>query len=470
MYKHPISSSTSLSEDDDDDDSQTAIFYAGPHRRPLAVAPAQWASKMRTNLSGTTKSSPMSHLPAEILIHILKHLHSTRDLFNALRVSRTWCECSVELLWHKPAFSKYETLQKMSRCLAIPNQTFTYARFIRRLNLLTLSGSVKDDILSAFGLCDRLERLTLVNCENVTDKALTRILPNLPHLVAVDLSGVVLTTDQAIIALATTARRLQGINLAGCSNITDTGIMAFAKNCPMLRRVKLSGLTALTDAPISALAISCPLLLEIDLNHCELVTDVSIRDIWVYSIYMREMRVSHCSQLTNAAFPAPKQDGITPPDTSRPFPSYNGDGGDFPPLILSRALEHLRMLDLTACSLITDDAIEGIISHAPKIRNLVLSKCGLLTDRAVENICKLGRHLHYLHLGHAAKITDSSVRTLARSCTRLRYVDFASKRIGLIALATTNLPIQRLRSPHRYVGLRVVSITQTSTRRSRQSQ
>ncbi|KAL1739899.1 hypothetical protein HDZ31DRAFT_48577, partial [Schizophyllum fasciatum] len=75
---------------------------------------------------------------------------------------------------------------------------------------------------------------------------------------------------------------------------------------------------------------------------------------------------------------------------------------------------------------ITDDAIEGIIAHAPKIRNLVLSKCSKLTDRAVENICKLGKHLHYLHLGHASKITDSSVRTLARSCTRLRYVDFAN--------------------------------------------
>lgn len=429
IYKHPISSTTSFSDDEIDDDVQMSIFYAGPHHRPLAVAPAQWSNKIRPGFSATSKGSPMSHLPAEVLIHILKHLHSTRDLFSALRVSRTWCECSVELLWHKPVFPKYDTLQKMSRRLAVPNQTFTYSRFIRRLNLLTLSGYIKDDIFSTFAPCDRLERLTLVNCEHITDKALTRVLPSFPHLVAVDLSGVVLTTDEAVITLAMTARRLQGINLAGCHNISDDGIMAFAKNCPMLRRVKLSGLTSLTDAPISALAISCPLLLEIDLNYCGLITDVSIRDIWVYSTYMREMRVSHCSQLTDAAFPAPpKPEGMALPDSSRPFPSHIADGcTELPPLVMSRSLDHLRMLDLTACSLVTDDAIEGIISHAPKIRNLVLSKCGLLTDRSVENICKLGRHLHYLHLGHAAKITDSSVRTLARSCTRLRYVDFASE-------------------------------------------
>ncbi|KAG5652418.1 hypothetical protein H0H81_005066 [Sphagnurus paluster] len=425
MYKLPISSTTSLSDEDDYDHTPKPIFHNTlSHQGPFAVAPAQWSSRPTHIMAA--RASPMTHLPAEILIHILKHLHSTRDVLSALRVSRNWCECSVELLWHKPVFPKYETLKKMSRALVAPHQTFTYARFIRRLNLSTLGASLKDDILSTFASCDRLERLTLINCENITESTLTRILPCFPNLVAVDLTGVLVTTNEAVIGLALAAKRLQGINLAGCSNVSDEGIMAFAKNCPMLRRVKLSGLTSLTDAPISAIAKSCPLLLEIDLNYCYLVTDASIREIWIHSTHMREMRVSHCSQLTDAAFPASlRLDGLVPPNVPNPFPSQATDS-DLPLLFLSRPLEHLRMLDLTACSLVTDDAIEGIISYAPRIRNLVLSKCSLLTDRSVENMCKLGRHLHYLHLGHAVRITDSSVRTLARSCTRLRYVDFAN--------------------------------------------
>jgi len=383
---------------------------------------------MHPNAGSSVKGSPISNLPAEVLIHILKHIHSTIDLFNALCVSRTWSECSVELLWHKPAFPRYETLQKMARCLLRPKQTFTYSRFIRRLNFLSLSDRIRDNILSAFTSCDRLERLTLVNCERVTDKILCRVLPNFPDLVAVDLSGVVGVTDQPLIILAQTTKGLQGINLSGCSNVSDEGILAFAKHCPLLRRVKLSGLATLTDASISALASSCPLLLELDLNLCGLLTDASIRDIWVHSTYMRELRLSHCSQLTDAAFPAPLNPDRWPQhDAPRPFPSYPSDRPtELPPLVLNHGVEHLRMLDLTACALITDDSIEGLISHAPKIRNLVLSKCGGLTDRSVENICRLGRHLHYLHLGHVVKLTDSSVRTLARSCTRLRYVDFAS--------------------------------------------
>ncbi|KAG5648911.1 hypothetical protein DXG03_000260 [Asterophora parasitica] len=426
MYKLPISSTTSLSDDDYDEEPHKPVFHPEHPTHPFAVAPARW-SNVRPNSIVPAMGSPMSHLPAEILIHILKHLHSTRDVLSALRVSRTWCECSVELLWHKPVFPKYETLKKMARSLVAPHQTFIYARFIRRLNLSTLSGGVRDEILSTFASCDRLERLTLINCENITVNALTRVLPSYPNLVAVDLTGVTNTTNEAVIGLALAAKRLQGINLAGCTNVSDEGILAFAQNCPMLRRVKLSGLTTLTDAPISAIAESCPLLLEIDLNHCHLITNVSIREIWIHSTHMREMRVSHCSLLTDAAFPAPpRMDGLVLHDTPHPFPVNTSDPSELPPLVLSRPLEHLRMLDLTACSLVTDDALEGIISYAPKIRNLVLSKCSLLTDRSVENICKLGRHLHYLHLGHAAKITDSSVRTLARSCTRLRYVDFAN--------------------------------------------
>lgn len=432
MYKIHVPSSTSLSDDNDDDDLGKSVLFGGSdrHDQSLVVAPAQWSSKHQCVSPGATtssKRSSMSCLPPEVLIHILKHIHSPRDIFNALRVSRTWCECSVELLWHKPTFPRFGTLQKMARLLATPGQTFTYASFIRRLNFLSLGSDLKDDIFSVFARCDRLERLTLVNCDQITGETLAGVLPCFPNLVAVDLSGVVETTDEAIIGLASSAKRLQGINLAGCVAVSDRGVMALARHCPLLRRVKLSGLDLLTDMPISALARSCPLLLEIDLNRCELITDISVRDIWTYSTHMREMRLSYCPELTDTAFPAPIRPEKVQADVPNPFPSSHTDAQDLPPLTLSRSFEHLRMLDLTGLPLVTDDAIEGIISRAPKIRNLVLSKCGLLSDRSVESICRLGRHLHYLHLGHVDKITDRSVRTLARSCTRLRYVDFASR-------------------------------------------
>ncbi|KAF7981644.1 hypothetical protein HWV62_32746 [Athelia sp. TMB] len=454
IYKHhsPAVSTTSLSDDNEEDDANASTFFG-----TLVVSPAQWSRQSRPAILPQFRShSPMSNLPPEILIHILKHLHSPRDLYNALRVSHSWCECSVELLWHRPSLTKVPTLVKMMQVLSRRDQTFTYARFIRRLNFLFLGSDLTDSLFSRLAQCDRLERLTLVNCAAISEEPLARVLPRLSNLVAIDLTGVAECTDKAIVGLANAARRLQGINLAGCKKVSDVGIMALARNCPLLRRVKLSNVELITDDPVSALAEQCPLLLEIDLNHCKLITDRSVRSIWLHSSHMREMRLAHCVNLTDAAFPAPPRD-IAHNINNDPFPASSTKlAEDLPPLVLHKQFDHLRMLDLTACDLITDDAVEGIIAYSPKIRNIVFSKCTKLTDRSVENICKLGKHLHYLHLGHTARITDRSVKTLARCCTRLRYVDFAN------CVLLTDMSVHELCGLHklRRIGLvRVNNLT-----------
>ncbi|CCM04051.1 uncharacterized protein FIBRA_06210 [Fibroporia radiculosa] len=422
----PAQSSTTASDNEDEDFNKSA-FFAPPE---LSITPAQWSTRLHAvpHVSSSSPHSLASTLPPEILIHILKHLHSPTDLYHALLVSRVWCECSVELLWYRPNVTKLYTLVKMMRVLSRANQTFLYAHFIRRLNFLYLGSELNDTLLSRLAHCVRLERLTLINCSSLSDDGLSRVLPFCPNLVALDLTGVTEVSDRSIVALAASTAKLQGINLGGCKKLTDKSIKALAASCPLLRRVKLSNVELITDESVTALACSCPLLLEIDLNNCKSITDASVRDIWTHLTQMRELRLSHCAELTDAAFPMPSR--LEPPlgTGPNPFPvSGNGFQQEkHPPLRLSRNLEHLRMLDLTACSQITDDAIEGIISVAPKIRNLVLAKCTQLTDIAVESICNLDKHLHYLHLGHAGGITDRSIRSLARACTRLRYIDLAN--------------------------------------------
>jgi len=466
LYKHHAPSTTSLSDDgndnDNDNDEETPQFAFYPEHN---LAPAQWAVKRELDPTTTAEgrsASPIAHIPPEIMIQIFKHLHSSKDLFAVMHVSRTWCQCSVELLWHKPSFPKYDTIHKMAAILRKDSQTFAYSNFIRRLNFLTHGSDLIDELLGVFARCERLERLTLIGCKRITGEALAHTLPRFAHLVAIDLTGVTETTSDSIIGLAAVATRLQGINLSGCDKVTDSGIIALAKSCSLLRRVKLSGLSLLTDDSVTDLAHGCPMLLEIDLNHCNLITDRSVRLIWTHLTHMREMRLSHCSLLTDAAFPAPLRSD-SQPDLVNPFANSSAKMSDeMPPLIINRTFDNLRMLDLTACALITDDAVEGIVSHAQKIRNLVLSKCILLSDRAVETICRLGRHLHYLHLGHASKITDRSVRQLSRSCTRIRYIDFASTFVLTSYFIKILIPFIRLRQSHGYVGLRIIGSSKTS--------
>ncbi|KAF8524617.1 hypothetical protein BU17DRAFT_42601 [Hysterangium stoloniferum] len=430
MYSHhsPAQSNTSLS-DEDDDELEKSLYFLEP------APPTRWSSNAQPHSEDysipltnpkSIKYSPASRLPPEVLIHVLKQLHSPRDWHACLLVSRTWCACSVELLWHKPHFPKPSSLFQMISVLRREpqDQTFTYPRFVRRLNFLALGQDLNTQLFIRLAACKRLERLTLVGCSSITDEALATVLPSFPDLVALDLTGVVETTNRSIITLAQTARRLQGLNLGLCKLVTDDGVVAIAKSCPQLRRIKLSGLELITDVSVKTLATYCPVILEIDLNNCERITDGSVRELWTHSIHMREFRLSHCHQLTDLGFPAPIREA--PPEGPDPFPNNSHAAiPQYPPLKLSRPFEHLRVLDLTACPSITDEAVEGIVMSARKIRNLVLAKCVGLTDAAVESISKLGKNLHYLHLGHASAITDRSVTKLARSCLRLRYIDLA---------------------------------------------
>jgi F-box and leucine-rich repeat protein GRR1 len=163
------------------------------------------------------------------------------------------------------------------------------------------------------------------------------------------------------------------------------------------------------------------------------MTDQSMRQIWLNSAHVRELRLNNNNLLTDAGFPclrdmpnlpAHEDDfaSLTLHERSRTISSSSesessdsnsagdlGEKNDETSIItlpklrttpITRKFEYLRTVDLTGCALLTDVAVESIISNASRIRTLTLAKCGLLTDAALDAICKLGKHLHYLHLGH----------------------------------------------------------------------
>lgn len=188
-------------------------------------------------------------------------------------------------------------------------------------------------------------------------------------------------------------------------------------------------------------AENCPAILEIDLHDCKHVTSPSVTSLITTLRHLRELRLAHCAEINDSAF-------LNLPE--------------------HMTFDSLRILDLTACENVKDDAVERIVNAAPRLRNLVLAKCRFITDRAVSAICKLGKNLHYVHLGHCSNITDPAVIQLIKSCNRIRYIDLACcnrltdnsvqqlatlpklRRIGLVKCqAITDLSILRLADPPR---------------------
>jgi F-box and leucine-rich repeat protein GRR1 len=147
---------------------------------------------------------------------------------------------------------------------------------------------------------------------------------------------------------------------------------------------------------VLAFAENCRNILEIDLHQCVQIGNGPITALMSKGHSLRELRLANCELIGDEAFLS------------------------LPP---NQLYEHLRILDLTSCSRLTDAAVAKIIDAAPRLRNLLLSKCRNITDAAIHSISKLGKNLHYVHLGHCSLITDDGVKRLVTHCNRIRYID-----------------------------------------------
>ncbi|KAL9632802.1 MAG: hypothetical protein Q9164_005093 [Protoblastenia rupestris] len=341
---------------------------------------------------------PVSRLPPELLIAVFARLSPSSDLRSCMLVSKTWARNSAEMLWHRPLCNNWQNLTNVTHSIQKPDGYFPYNILVRRLNLSNLNEQINDGSVQPFIQCKRIERLTLTGCKKLTDLGVCSLIQGSRSLLALDISGLDAITDHTLKAVSENCGRLQGLNITDCSKVTDESLVAVAENCHFLKRLKLNNCTLITDESILSVAQHCPSMLEIDLHQCKQVSNASITALVRQGHQLRELRVGHCHNLTDHAFL------------------------DLPKNML---FDSLRILDLTACQHLRDEAVEKIIESSPRLRNLVLAKCKEITDRAVLAITKLGKNLHYIHLGHCLQITDTAVVQLVKMCNRIRYIDLA---------------------------------------------
>ncbi|KAF2197431.1 RNI-like protein [Delitschia confertaspora ATCC 74209] len=382
-----------------DDDNDSLMLQANDSLSSLApsVSLEYDEEAMRREIEERCRRSPISRLPAELMISIFSKLSSSGDLKNCMLVSKEWARNSVGLLWHRPQTNKWGGLKNVISTVRKVDGFFDYATLVKRLNLSALGNEVSDGTLQPLSLCKRVERLTLTGCTKLSDLSLTAMLKDNHSLLALDITGLESVTDKTMQILAENCVRLQGLNITNCKKITDESLEVVAQRCRHVKRLKFNGCSQLTDKSILAFAMNCRYLLEIDLHDCKLLEDESITTLIAEGPHLRELRLAHCHRLTDNAF-------IRLPNTT---------------------YDSLRILDLTDCIELQDWGIQKAVHAAPRLRNLVLAKCRNLTDRAVLAITHLGKNLHYIHLGHCSRITDAGVLALVKACNRIRYIDLA---------------------------------------------
>ena len=222
---------------DDDGDfflvqkNESQSSFGPPSSRETSVAPSSRTPRR--------KKYPVEALPAELLISIFTKLSSPQDLYNCLRVSKTWSRCCIDLLWHRPLFTSWEKLETVARSIRDDHSYWHYADLIRRLNLSNLSTDINDGTLQPFVNCKRIERLTLTGCSNLTDRGIMALVEGNRNLLALDITSIHHITDNTIRTLSQNCPRLQGLNITGCKNATDDSLVPLAESCKYLKRVSL---------------------------------------------------------------------------------------------------------------------------------------------------------------------------------------------------------------------------------------
>ncbi|KAI1390549.1 RNI-like protein [Hypoxylon trugodes] len=394
------------------DNEESDFFHvANDSQSSLGVVP----NLQEMQVSDSECQPTVAALPSEILISIFSRINNPSELLNCMLTCKRWARNVVEILWHRPTCTSWPKHSSICNTLGLERPYFTYTDFVKRLNLAALADRVNDGSVTPLAVCTRVERLTLTNCRELTDRGLMPLVASNHHLLALDLSGDIGITEHSIFAIAENCRKLQGLNVSNCKQISDESMVKLAQNCRFIKRLKLNDCEQLHDSAILAFANNCPNLLEIDLHQCANIGNDPVTALLAKGQSLRELRLANCDLIDDSAFLS------------------------LPP---SRAYEHLRILDLTSCTRLTDRAVEKIIDVAPRLRNLVLAKCSNITDAAVYAISRLGKNLHYVHLGHCRHITDEAVKRLVRDCSRIRYID-----LGCCVHLTDESVVQLARLP-----------------------
>ncbi|KAA8568408.1 hypothetical protein EYC84_007442 [Monilinia fructicola] len=150
-------------------------------------------------------------------------------------------------------------------------------------------GLDNEDLALAIFKTNRLERLVLSGCAELTDSILqTMIHGKSPELDAF--------TDAPMVP----PRKLRHLDLSRCSGLTDAGVKSLAHLCPNLEGLQLSGCVGLKDGALQGILATTPCLTHLDLEDLnELTNDLLSNHLAKAPCapVLRHLSISYCENL-----------------------------------------------------------------------------------------------------------------------------------------------------------------------------
>ena len=298
--------------------------------------------------------------------------------------------------------------------------------------------------------------------------------PALPQLLSLDIAKVKPLPKNALKAVLLNSPQLTSLNLASCGKqIDDALLKTVAMNCKNLVALDVSD-TAVTDDAIKVIVMNCRRIQTLALSSNAALSDVSIAAVASYCTNLRIFSVKDmsekvgvqslrlvaekCQQLETVHLPLWDDDDIWQVlEAARGLKSIDSpiitqqcsvDGyfskiaSKFPFIerlhlanvhaclddglkLLSEKCRHVRVLDLSRCSEVTDDGVVAIAEGCPSLMDVNVSWTeGRIGDRSITAIALNRVQLERLNVSWTwGGVTDASIRAVADCSAVLKYID-----------------------------------------------
>jgi hypothetical protein len=269
---------------------------------------------------------------------------------------------------------------------------------------IKVRGEITAEQWAALANANKLERLDLSGCTNLTDEMLESLshMDCFPNLRSLNLSGCADITDAGLAPLRG-LHQLSSLNLAGCTEITDASL-AYLSGLDKLESLDLNLCIKLTDEGLSHLS-GLRNLKALNLSSCALITDVGMASMEGLG-NLSSLNLSNCGRITDATLAhlsnLKELSSLELGDCSR----ITDEG-----LAQLGGLTNLSSLDLNGCGRITDTGL----AHLRPLENLSslnLSRCHLVSDLGLGHLKEL-LNLKHLDLSLCGRITDAGLAHLS---------------------------------------------------------
>ncbi|KAJ8326719.1 SCF ubiquitin ligase complex subunit [Batrachochytrium dendrobatidis] len=315
-------------------------------------------------------------LPTEVVMHLITHVSSKRDLLPLMVLNRQFYFCVYKVFWKYPIFN---SIQKWLRLLHVLTATASGALHASKIANLNFS------MIPVMG--DRSQRILITN--------LILACPNITHL-----------------------------NLYRCEWITDTLLHQIPQSCHILRVVNFSYCRQVSDETVAILAQYCPLIESLILRECGKIGDASLETIaksgWRY---LRQLNFAQCGHITDRglAWMAYK-------------PTSNDYNRDFTMPSTSICEHNTRFNDVlqnnesdSSICIHLDDANPYDTFHSinafEQITQLIITKCFQVTDQGLYSISQGCGKLRMLGMAGLTEITAHGVLVIINQCVDLSILN-----------------------------------------------